>query len=274
MIDLHAHILPCLDDGAPTMEMSIEMARMAVADGTNIMACTPHITPSVYENSTTSIIRSTLALQTELDRLDIPLHLTSGADYHISDTMLARLRDESAPTIGATDYFLFEPSHHVMPPRLVEFARLLKNAGYMPILTHPERLSWIENRYDVICQLHDAGMPMQITAGSITGQFGKRAQYWAEKMLEEDRIDLLASDTHNVSTRPPGLSRAAECVTKRSSHEKAMQLVVTNPVKILRNEPLIEFETNGQSASSRDDNFEEHSRFVSKSTDQLNISVN
>lgn len=243
MIDLHSHILPGLDDGAASLEVSVQMARMAVAEGTNILACTPHITPSVYENRTRQILLSTQRLQEELDRLEIPLHLTSGADFHISQNMLSKLRDGSAPTIGATDYFLFEPSHQLIPPGITEFCQTLKNAGYVPVLTHPERLAWIEQHYDTICRMHDAGVPMQLTAGSFTGTFGKRAKYWAERMLAEERIDLLASDAHNIDSRPPGMAKAIDHITKRASHDLATKLVVKNPVKILRNEPLIDLNT-------------------------------
>ena len=243
MIDLHSHILPGLDDGSSSLDMSVKMARIAVADGTTILACTPHITPSIYENSTQDILAATRQLQTKLDELEIPLRLTTGADFHISDTMLTRLRAGSAPTLAATNYFLLEPSHHVMPPRLMEFCELLSKSDYRPIVTHPERLTWIEQKYDVIRALGRSGAAMQITAGSLTGEFGKRPQYWSERMLDENLVDIIASDAHDVHRRPPGLSRARDRIIERSGQEVATRLVLTNPIRILRNEPLADKQT-------------------------------
>ena len=88
MIDLHSHILPGVDDGSTDLEMSVEMARLAVADGTRVLACTPHVTPSVYENSTEQIQNDIAVLRKVFAEKDIPLILVGGADFHVSGDML------------------------------------------------------------------------------------------------------------------------------------------------------------------------------------------
>lgn len=235
MIDLHCHLLPGIDDGARDLDMAIAMARMALADGIVTVACTPHILPGVYDNTASQIRDAVSSLASRLQSAQIPLHLTVGADVHLDPNLLAGLRNGQIPTVADSRYFLFEPPHHVAPPRLDAFAFSLVTAGYVPILTHPERLSWIETHFEVIERMADSGVLMQLTAGSLLGMFGRQPKYWAERMLDEGMADLLASDGHDVRRRPPQMAAAREVVAKRCDEATAHRLVVTTPLAILRN---------------------------------------
>lgn len=235
MIDLHSHLLPGIDDGAPDLETSLEMARIAVADGITTMACTPHIYPGLYENNGPDILRRVAALQAELQDAGIPLTLVAGCDAHLTPTMVAELNSGHIPTLAGSRYFLFEPPHHVAPPRLEQSVLATLDAGYMPIITHPERLSWIESHYDTMKGLARAGAWMQLTAGSITGRFGKRAQYWSERMLDEGLVHLVATDAHNLRNRKPLMADAVSMVAARLGDPAARDMVVTRPRMVLNN---------------------------------------
>ncbi|MEP3265702.1 MAG: CpsB/CapC family capsule biosynthesis tyrosine phosphatase [Hyphomicrobiales bacterium] len=238
MIDLHSHILPGIDDGAQDIETSVEMAKMAVADGTTHIACTPHIMPGIYDNNAAIIKQKIIELKQELANEGVPLNLLIGADVHIGPTLIEGLNAGDIPSLHGTRYFLFEPPHHVMPPKLVEYSKKLLAANYIPILTHPERLTWIENHYDKMVQLDELGVPIQLTAASITGRFGARAKYWSERMLDEGRVDIIASDAHNLKSRPPGLTKAFEIIASRLGEEAAIQIVHENPKLIMENKEL------------------------------------
>lgn len=235
LIDLHCHLLPGIDDGAPDLETSLEMARIAVADGITTIACTPHIYPGLYENNGPDILRRVAALQEDLDCAGIPLTLTAGCDAHLTPTMVAELDSGHIPTIAGSRYFLFEPPHHVAPPRLAESVIATRDAGYMPIVTHPERLSWIESHYETMKTLAGAGAWMQLTAGSVTGRFGKRAQYWSERMLDEGLVHLLATDAHNLRNRKPQMREAVDMVAARLGERAATDMVRTRPRMVLEN---------------------------------------
>ena len=239
MIDIHSHILHGIDDGAVDMQMSIEMAKIAVADGTSILACTPHFMPSVYDNSIAILERGIANLKTELAERQISLTLILGGDVHIAPDLQQQLASHAVPTLANSKYFLFEPPHHVAPPNLVKYCQGLLDAGYTPILTHPERFTWIENHYEFICELDEIGVPLQLTAKSVTGGFGKRPKYWSERMLEEGRVDFIASDAHNIASRPPGLSKARDFVENLLGTEAADKMVLNNPTLVIRNLPLI-----------------------------------
>lgn len=235
LIDLHCHLLPGIDDGAPDIETALEMARIAVADGIETIACTPHIYPGLYENNGPDILRRVIDLQGLLDDAGIPLTLVAGCDAHLTPSMVAELDAGHIPTLAGSRYFLFEPPHHVAPPRLDQAVLATMAAGYMPIITHPERLSWIESHFETMKSLAAAGAWMQLTAGSITGRFGKRPQYWSERMLDEGLVHLIATDAHNLRHRKPLLSEAVDLVATRLGDDAARDMVLTRPRLVLKN---------------------------------------
>lgn len=238
MIDLHSHILPGIDDGAKTIDVSVKMARMAVDDGVTVIAATPHIMAPLYNNTPEMISRAVKSLRDRLAQEEIPLQLVVGADIHIAADLPEKLKQRAVPTLNGSRYFLFEPPHHVLPPHLERFCAKILDGGHQPVLTHPERMSWIESRYDLVCRLDELGVALQVTAGSITGHFGKRVQYWSERLLDEGRIDFFASDAHDLNHRPPVLSKAAELVEARAGRESFLQLFRDNPLRVLKNDDL------------------------------------
>jgi protein-tyrosine phosphatase len=122
-----------------------------------------------------------------------------------------------------------------LPPRLEDLMFGLQSGGFVPILTHPERLSWVEDRYDLIERFACNSVLMQITAGSLMGQFGRRPRYWAERMLDDGLCHLLATDAHNTERRAPRMVEARELVARRIGQDEATNLVLRRPQGILNN---------------------------------------
>jgi protein-tyrosine phosphatase len=235
MIDLHCHLLPGIDDGARDLATSLEMARMAVADGIRIQACTPHITPGIYDNEGPQIRLAVEELAGALYDAGIDLYLVTGADVHLAPRLVEGMQSGRIPTIADSRYFLLEPPHHIVPQRLDEVVEDLCAAGYVPVITHPERLSWIETHYSYIKRLFAAGAWIQLTAGSITGAFGSQPRYWAERMLDEGIVHLIATDAHNTGRRRPSLASARDAVATRLGEAEAEHVSVTRPLGIVKN---------------------------------------
>jgi protein-tyrosine phosphatase len=235
LIDLHSHILPGVDDGAQSIDDALAIARMAVADGIHVMACTPHFMPGLYDNQANDIRGRVQQLNQVLIEQDIDLALVVGGDAHIRPDFLDALRRGDILTLHDSRYVLFEPPHVTAPQRLEELLFNVQMGGYVPILTHPERFKWIEQNYAMFENLARNGIWMQITAGSLTGRFGKRSKYWAERMLAEGLVKILATDTHNVTSRPPLLAEAAAHAERELGAEEARNLVVTRPQCVLEN---------------------------------------
>lgn len=235
LIDLHCHLLPAIDDGATDIQVSLAMARAAVADGVRITACTPHIYPGLYENTRQSISAAITSLRHALAEEEIPLQIVIGADTHLVPGLLTRLRNGEVPTIADSAYLLLEPPHHIAPPGFEQAVFELAAAGYVPVITHPERLTWIGDHYEAFRRLVQGGAWMQVTAGSLTGRFGADARYWGERMLDEGLVHLLATDSHGMGRRPPLLAEGRHAAAKWVGAEEATRLVVDRPRCIINN---------------------------------------
>lgn len=237
MIDLHSHILPGIDDGSKSLEMSLDMARIAVNDGIRVMACTPHIYPGLYMNDSAGITAARDALQGALDEHGIGLQLTTGADVHLVPGLLDGLRQGSVPSLHGTRYVLLEPSHHSAPPRFAESVFELVANGYVPVITHPERLTWIEDHFQVFVDLTRQGAWMQVTAAALTGKFGPRAKYWGERLVGEGLTHILATDAHSSGRRVPVLSEGLAVAERLLGTQEAQQLVQGRPAALMANTP-------------------------------------
>lgn len=237
MLDLHCHLLPAIDDGAVDLDMAIDMARMAVADGIRTVACSPHIYPGLYENDADGIRQAIARLRIELAARGIDLTLVEGADVHLEPGLAGAVASGHVPTLAGSRYLLLEPPHHVAPPRMEETVFDLLLAGLVPVVTHPERLVWIEDQYAVFERLVRGGALMQVTAGSLTGRFGRRPRYWAERMLDEGLVHLLATDAHHPRRRPPLLAEGRDAAAARVGDDEALHLVVSRPRGIVDDLP-------------------------------------
>lgn len=233
MIDLHCHLLPGIDDGAPDIEASVAMAKLAHADGIEITCCTPHIYPGLYENTGPDIRRRVANLQAVLQAQQIPLQLMVGADAHLVPEFLGGIRSGHIPTIAGSRYVLLEPPHTVRPPRFQESVFAVIGAGYTPIITHPERLTWVEGHYTEFVDLARSGAWLQITGGALLGSFGPRAERYARRFVDEGWCDVLASDGHSPARRRPLLGEARVAAAKLVGVEEARRMVLDRPRAVL-----------------------------------------
>ena len=237
MIDLHTHLLPGVDDGAKDMDMALAMARMAVADGISVMACTPHFYPGVYNSEGADILSRIDALQMRLDEEGIALDLAYGGDLRLEPDLIKRLKNGDALSLEGTRYALIEPAHTLFTKGMERVFADFLAAGIHPILTHPERMAWIEQRSDAIDRLCQSGVWMQITAGAVTGRFGRRAAYWAERLICEGKSHILATDAHDPVRRPPLMREAYEIVADWVGDTEALNMVRHRPQLVLDNGP-------------------------------------
>lgn len=226
-------MLPGIDDGAPDMPTALAMARAAVADGIVLCACTPHVFPGRFDNTRQTIEWSAQALRDALRSENIALQIVVGADTRLVPGLLDRLRNDEVPTLAGSAYLLLEPAHDVIPRDFEHSVHALLGAGYLPVITHPERLKWIDDYYDVFKRLVARGAWMQVTAGSLTGRFDSDARYWGEKMLDEGLVHLLATDAHGIRKRPPLLAEGRRAAEKWVGADEAARLVIDRPRSII-----------------------------------------
>jgi protein-tyrosine phosphatase len=238
MVDLHHHLLPGLDDGSPDLGTSVRMARMAWDDGITHVVCTPHASHR-YEFSPERVAASIAELRAALDNVDIPLQLGFGCDFHLSyDNLRDALAEPARYTINHGEYLLVELPDHGIPPTLDETFYDLRLHGMTPILTHPERNLTLQNNPKLLAAWVRNGLLVQVTANSVTGGMGKRAQRLAHQFLADRWVHFLATDAHNVSSRPPVLSAARDQVAKSHGDDYAELLCTTNPAAVFASNRL------------------------------------
>jgi protein-tyrosine phosphatase len=237
MIDIHCHILPGLDDGPEDMEEAIAMCRVAQADGIQTIVATPHSRNGVYMNSEQTILPVLGELEEHLKIAGVALNLRSGADIHIHPETISFLRKNPHLVLGGR-YFLLELPAQSIPPFARDFIFEALLAGFIPIITHPERNSILQSHFKDLEEWVKAGVLVQITAMSLTGAFGSQVKECAFRMVRMGLVHLVATDAHSSRRRPPILSNAREVLETIVGPEQARALVKDVPERILRGETV------------------------------------
>nr|WP_289037966.1 CpsB/CapC family capsule biosynthesis tyrosine phosphatase [uncultured Allobacillus sp.] len=238
MIDLHSHILFGVDDGAQTIEDSVEMARAAVADGIRVIYATPHHLTTRYENERDVVLPKLNELNAEFDRLGIDLVVKPGQELRIHGDLLEGLQEGTSIPLGNTDYMLVEfPSNHV--PRYTERVLFdIQSAGYKPIIVHPERNSDLIQNPDKLLELVQNGVLTQVTAASIAGKFGKKIKEFSMQLIESNLTHFVASDAHNTRTRGFCMKEAYAEIEKEFGYGVS-EMLKENSRMVDRNESVI-----------------------------------
>jgi protein-tyrosine phosphatase len=227
MVDLHCHILPGLDDGPETMEISLAMAESAIADGITHIVATPH-SSSEYHFDYPRVRKLRQELQEKIgDRLT----LATGCDFHMNPENLDALR-EDAPRfcINQRDYLLVEFNEYSIPPAMDQTLHEIQLLGLRPVITHPERNAILRLQSERIAKWVRNGCCVQVTAGSLTGVFGPGAQKDAWHWMADGLVHIVASDAHNMRGRPLKLGSAFDIVSEKFGEEKARALFIDNPL--------------------------------------------
>ncbi len=242
MYDLHAHILPGVDDGAITMEDAVEMARIAAANGTRTMLATPH-RKDVNEGFGVQHIRELAAeLRERLDEEGIPLVLALGMENHIDAALPADVVAGKALTMGGSRYILVEMPFfgELGQHEFVEEALAgLRWQGLTPVFAHPERIEAFQREPSVLARYVSMGMLSQLTRGSLLGHWGEDVRRFALELLDAGMAHILSSDTHAPHPpRTPELGDALKIATGVVGERRARAMVEQTPRAILKDERL------------------------------------
>jgi protein-tyrosine phosphatase len=234
MIDIHSHILPGLDDGPKKISQAIEMCRLAEADGIHTIVATPHTLNGVYQNEKGLILKGVQDLRQILEREGIGIEILPGTDTHVHPGLLDHIMNGHAMTLNDTGrYIMLEFPDYFIFQNISKLLDLLISKGMIPIISHPERNRQMMRKIEILREMVAGGALSQITAMSITGKFGRQVKKAAEKMIKENLVQVIASDSHSPNHRPPVLSPAIERVRKWIGAEEALDMVTTIPEAII-----------------------------------------
>lgn len=215
MIDIHCHILAGIDDGARTMEESVEMAKLAVEEGIHTIIATPHHKNRQYVNEKKSILKRVGELNNHLYNVGVPLTVLPGQETRIYGEILGDyLAGGRILPLADTSYLFIEfPSGHV-PRYTDQLFYELQTEGLIPVIVHPERNQELIENPDKLYQLVNNGALTQITAGSLCGYFGKNIKKFSHQLVEANLTHFIASDAHNVHNRSYKMAEAMDLIGK------------------------------------------------------------
>lgn len=241
MIDIHAHILPGLDDGADTPETALMMAYAAVESGVTAIIATPHCNQrGLYENYASPELTGRLErLRGEIAAAGIPLELYQGMEVFGTRDVPRLLREGKLLTLNGSRYLLIEFAFREDPLFMDRLVHALLDEGVIPIVAHPERYVHLQDIPDILYDWVCDGIGVQINKGSLFGKFGRHAQQLAMALLWNDLVSCVASDAHGAEMRTTEMADAQDFLTMEFSAGLAERLLTENPQRILQDAPLL-----------------------------------
>ncbi len=237
-IDLHAHILPGLDDGPKDMAESVAMARAAAADGTSVIVATPHQRDVMLDSSVKKVrelvdeLNAALAQDTTAG-VAVP-RILAGMENHVEPDLPDWVGQGKALTINGTRYILAEPPVTGLPDYVEAVLTRLLAKGLVPVIAHPERNVIFQRDPDRLARWLRAGMLCQVTAGALLGAQGPEAKKAAETFLRRGFVHVIASDMHAAGgTRSPAMRAAFERAEQAVGEGRARDLFEATPAQLL-----------------------------------------
>ena len=232
LCDLHTHLLPGVDDGAQTMEYALQMLRNAAASDVELLAVTPHCNrPYELQNYLDDALLARF-LQMQQAAKDIPVQLVLGAEVLVNEQLPQLLHQKKIPTINGSRYLLTEFPVDASPDYFQEVLQSVLAQGYIPLIAHPERYFCVCQMPQIVASWLDMGCHLQLTGGSIMGEYGRNVQRTATFLLQQDFVACVASDAHGLHHRSNFLLDVYDHLHLRYSKHYAQCLMYENPMGI------------------------------------------
>ena len=239
MIDFHNHVLPSIDDGSQSLEMTLEMLECAYSQGITDVVNTVHYKhPKVEKTITYDFIKSETQKLTDIlkkNNILINIHVGSEILYY---SEIMELKDDLLATFGNGKYMLIEFLPHLIPNGHKNTLFDLKINGITPIIAHPERYKFVQNNLELVYDWLNMGCIIQIDAGSLTGKFGRKAKTVSKRIIEKNLCQIIGSDAHDNKKRNFALKKAFQ-IAQSILGDKAKTLVYDNPRAVIEGDKIV-----------------------------------
>ena len=240
MIDLHSHILVNIDDGASSLEDAIQLIQDSLKSGVTNILVTPHMHSGTFDNDITIIKNAFDLLTKEIQRQKIDIALAYAAEVRIDPEIMKLVKNKKLPFMGEwleRDLLLLEFPHGHIPPGSEKLIDWLAKNNIQTMIAHPERNRDVWKFMECLNPFIKRGCLFQITAASLVGDFGERAEQIAWKLIELNYVTVIASDMHNLKRRPSKMAEAYDLVCKRFDQNTANKLFISTPELIFNTNP-------------------------------------
>ncbi len=196
--DMHSHFIPGIDDGAKTIEDSVQMITGMHKMGYKKVITTPHIMSDFYKNTPEIILSGLENVKAALKVADIPIEVGAASEYYLDHDFEHKLNEGNLLTLGNSKYLLFEISYMNPPDNLYHVIFKMLTLGYKPVLAHPERYNFWHKEFDKYESLIDKGVLLQMNINSLTGYYSVATKKIAEQMIDKNMISFLGTDCHHI----------------------------------------------------------------------------
>ena len=239
-VDIHTHILPGVDDGAPDFDTALAILKKAQKNGTAAVVLTPHYRTQFHGNVTEHLLPVYEELRQKAAACCPGMELYLGCEAGYEIDISEKFRDGTVLTLHNTRYVLLEFRDRAFRSRIIEGTWEVLNFGYVPILAHVERYEAFHNNPDLIGELIHMGALVQINADSVLGMLGRRVKRFTHRLLRNRQVHFVASDTHDLNRRGPGLKECYDKISRKYGKEQAQLLLCKNPRTVLEGGEEIE----------------------------------
>lgn len=240
MIDIHTHILFDVDDGSKSLEMSLQMVRMAYESGVDTIIATPHCMPGVYNNYAGEKLEKRFKILREAaGDYGIPVHLRKGMEVLVTEKTEELIDDKKLWTLNDSHYLLVEFSFDEDPAYCMQSLEKIRKKGYIPIIAHPCRYYFVQDYPQIVYEWYQKGYGIQINKGSLLGSLGKKEQKCANRLLRHGLVSCVASDAHRSNRRTSRMDEVRDLLHDKYGGEYAYMLLDENPRRILKDRPLV-----------------------------------
>lgn len=238
MIDFHSHIIPNIDDGSSSLEESVNLIKEAEKAGFTAIISTSHYIEGYYDYNQEER-KKYLENLYNAENNDKNVKLYLGSEIYITEDMFELIEQEKASTINNSRYILFELPMNSKTFLAKEIVYRAIEKGYLPIIAHPERYTYVQEDINYARELSNMGALFQSNYGSIIGMYGNHAKKTIYKLLEDDLIQFLGSDVHREGQIYNKVPKILKKLEKVISKKKIEELTQINAEKVLNNENIL-----------------------------------
>lgn len=238
MIDMHCHILSNIDDGAKSIEQSIEMARKAELLGYDKIFVTPHYIADSHETTPQNIKYKVDELNNLLKEKNINVSMYVGNEVYFVSEVLDIIKENKVCTLGNSKYVLIELPLNGTVLNLENAIYSIIANGYIPIIAHPERYEFVNEDIEKIKPLIEDGALLQINIASIIGYYGRHAKKTVKKLLKSNMVSFIGTDAHNQNTIYDTYPKALKKIEKIIKKEKLDEILFKNPQCVFENKNI------------------------------------
>lgn len=235
LFDMHCHIVPCVDDGAASLEEAVKMVEAEYKQGVRRIIVTPHFRKGMFEPSALEVKKQFQLLRKTVWEINKDIRLYLGCELYASEDMISQLDSRCAVAMAGSKYVLTELHEFVAASQVRRYLGLLLSDGYRPVIAHAERYECMRKDIKLIEDMIAMGALIQLNADSIVGKNGYAVRKFCKKLLKEGKVHFVGSDCHGIKRRVSRIGDAHDYICKKYGKEYADEIFVYNPQMILEN---------------------------------------